>query len=191
MSCAGCDDCPQDAWHLHVTVRPHRTWGITDLARAIEKDMEHLNAKLVRVTNVVPRGYNYTELIPTRHVKGTEAAATESLFRMTHLLSNSGWQIKRMKIEGHPASVAQGRALYYEAHAKIQPEHVSLAHTLHLPISMSKDKIIATLRYPDPLRINDMWNIMHDKGMTLGQPLRIEAAVLDTNPDLDREWMMQ
>lgn len=193
MGCAGCDDCPQDAWHLHVTVRPHLRWSLTDTAKAIEQDIIGEGIRLVHVTNVFrePRR-NYVEMIPTQHLKGaSEGEATFKLFMMARLLSNRGWRITRLKLEGGAPRVVRGRALYYEAHAKIQPEHETLAHSLRLPLSRTKDKMIATIRNTYPEDVDQTWNYMHYLGMTLGQPMRIEAAVLDTAPELDNEWINQ
>lgn len=190
MGCAGCDDCPQDAWHLHVTVQPHRSWGMRDTADAIVKDTETIGTKLVRVTNTFRTGHpvrNYVELIPTLHLKGTEAEATWKLFNMAHRLSNNGWHIRRLKIEGDASKVQVGRALYFESHVKIQEEHVKFVHSRRWPVSRTTNNIVVTVR-------DQSLGVVMDRATQVipeFQLHRVEACVLDSNPTMDREWLAQ
>ncbi len=191
MTCAACDDCPQDAWHLHVTVKPPREWGFADISRALECDMVRLGMRPVVVTNVFVKTpeRNYKELIPTKHVRGSEAEASREIFRMGTLLNNAGWRVKRLKIEGDARKVISGRALYYEAHVK-NPSHPDA----RVPRSTNaKGDEIYTIRhhamghvYEHALRLqghNDPWRAPIN--------VRIEAAVLDTAPELDHDWINQ
>lgn len=192
MSCAGCDDCPQDAWHLHVTVQPHWSWSLTDVASALQRDIERHDIKPVVVTNHFHNTpeRSYRELIPTKNFKGTEAGASREIFRMGILLNNAGWRVKRLKIEGNPANIREGRALYYECHLK----NTGLS-PLAAPCSTNvKGDHIHTVRRETILDVEDVvYRLLIDMGhphLPL-PPLRIEAAVLDTNPDLDKEWINQ
>lgn len=190
MSCAGCDpkDCPTDAWHLHVTVLPHWSWTLTDVASALRRDVERHGVRPIVITNHFRNANRapYKELIPTKHFRGSEADASREIFRMGVLLNNAGWRVKRLKIEGDPSKIREGRPLYYEAHVKV-PGGAPLPD---LPYSTNaKGEHICTARFTN---YTETWNRvvfahMHMKLDTL--PIRIEAAVLDTNPQLDEEWI--
>lgn len=189
MTCAGCDDCPADRWHLHVTVRPQRSWSHADVVAALTQDIERYGIKPVVVTNHMRDGTSYRELIPTKHWVGDEASASRELFRMGVLLNNSGWRVRRLKIEGDATRVLAGRALYYEAHVKDPP-----CPDDRVPRSTnSRGQSIYTVRHPamgavyeGALRLYGL-----DPYDDHAPPIKIEAAVLDTRPELDDEWMGQ
>lgn len=189
MPCdASCDTCPADAWHLHVTVSPHRTWTHAHLVDALRIDIiEQPDTKLVRVSNMFHDARpSYVELIPTMNHKGTEAEATYALFKMAHFLSNKGWRVRRMKIEGDAYKVPVGRALYYETHITAKLDFEPLIKRLRLPLSVTgSGKRIVTLRHPAMGEI-------YRRALEINRaPTIVEAAVLDTNPDLDKEWLAQ
>lgn len=182
MSCAGCDDCPKTGWHLHVTVRPHWSWTLTDVASALRRDIERHGIRPVVVTNHFRDGRpSYKELIPTLHVEGDEAHASREIFRMGVLLNNAGWRVKRLKIEGDARMIPYGRALYYEAHIK---SYVPMK----LPFSTNaKGESIYTARHADLLDLH----MMLDELLQPTDLRRIEATVLDTNPAMDHDWINQ
>lgn len=191
MSCAGCDDCPTDAWHLHVTVKPHWSWSLTDVASALQRDIERHDIKPVVITNHFHDGSrsSYRELIPTKHVKGTEADASREIFRMGILLNNAGWRVKRLKIEGRASQVTIGRALYCEVHIKN-----SILPSSAAPCSTNvKGDHIHTIRRATAEDVEMELYHWRDtyNGVFADIPIRIEAAVLDTNPDMDKEWINQ
>lgn len=190
MTCAACDDCPADAWHLHITVKPPREWGFADISRALECDIARLKIKPVVVTNHFRDARPpYKELIPTKHFKGSEAEATRELFRLGTLLNNSGWRIRRLKIEGDARVVTPGRALYYEAHVK-NPSHPDA----RVPRSTNaKGDDIYTLRHPAMGNVYENALRLHGYNDPWRAPInvRIEACVLDTAPERDNEWMNQ
>ncbi len=182
MTCAGCDptDCPADAWHLHVTVQPHWSWSLKDVSSALQRDIDRHGIRPIVVTNVfhADPARNYKELIPTKNFKGTEAEASREIFKMGILLNNAGWRVKRLKIEGNPSIIREGRALYYETHLK------DVAHD-KFPISTNaKGQRIATYRRATL----DEVRLVADG---YPPPTRIEAAVLDTAPELDHDWINQ
>lgn len=198
MSCAGCDECTTTAntWHLHVTVAPHHNWTSIDLALAIEQDVREQDIKIVAVTNMFRahsirdnRRLNYVELIPTKHLeKISEAEATACLFHMAHKLRNHGWRVTRLKLEGNTNLVAPGRALYHEGHLTILPENVPAAWGLGLAVSTTKKRTIATARHASIGALTSKLGSAQHIAVT---PIRIEAATLDTNPGLDREWLYE
>ncbi len=196
MTCARCDtdDCPTDAWHLHVTVAPHKSWNRVDFTRALVHDAQKHSFRPVVVTNVIPAQPAhgrperfYRELIPTRHVRGTEAEATREIFQMGVLLNNAGWRVRRLKIEGSASRVPAGRALYYETHLKNLnplPKFVPMS-------TNQRGDMIHTLRKHtmDDMEIA-LDSVFVDFIGNLDQrPTKIEACVLDTAPELDDEWM--
>jgi hypothetical protein len=189
MTCAAdCDTCDPDAWHLHVTVEPAPAWARADVAKALLYDAKKHDFESVVVTNVIPRDprtgrpeRTYRELIPTRHLRGTEAEASAEIFRMGVALNNAGWIVRRLKIEGDARLVYPGRALYYETHMKNPPR------ATNLPISRnSRGDVIHTLRRSnkDDIKLA-LFNIFGDDA----EYPRMEACVLDTAPELDDEWM--
>lgn len=183
MSCAGCpdDECPADHWHLHVTVTPPPTWSFADVQTALMIDLTRANMRPVVVTNHYrdPARPPYKELIPTKHHKGTEASATRELFQMGVLLNNAGWRVRRLKIEGDPRTVRPGRALYYETHIK-----PSIPTRLDLPLSVNvRGERIYTLRRGTIGLVN---SVMLGIGITCP---RVEAAILDTAPEMDDAWI--
>lgn len=187
MTCAGCDpaDCPADAWHLHVTVKPPKEWRLVDVQRALEQDITRIGMKPIVVTNHFRDGRApYKELIPTKHVRGSEADAAREIFHMGVQLNNSGWRVKRLKIEGDAskASVAN-RAIYYETHLKSLTPDSPLVVKERLPLSTNAkgDRIYTMRRYV----------LAQIQIALLGMDYRTEAAVLDTAPELDSEWMNQ
>lgn len=190
MTCAGCDDCPQDAWHLHVTVKPPHQWSFTDITRALECDMVRMGARPVVVTNHFAPRHNrppYKELIPTKHFKGSESNASREIFKMGVLLNNSGWRVKRLKIEGDARSmrIPEGRALYYETHIKGAPIDGAPRST------NAKGQAILTVRRGTLRDVRDAClNLFADTGHEC-PVLRIEAIVLDTAPELDHDWINQ
>lgn len=158
MTCAGCDDCPTDRWHLHVTVRPHWSWSLRDVAGALEREIERHDIKPVVVTNHLRDGRSYRELIPTKHFEGSEADASRELFMMGMLLNNAGWRVRRLKIEGDARIVPNGRALYYEAHVKSPRVDVPLPRSTN-----ARGENIYTVRRDRRLRVvTDVCNAFVD-----------------------------
>jgi hypothetical protein len=177
-------------WHLHITVKPHWNWTFVDVHEALKRDVERHGVKPLVITNH-PRGglQPYKELIPSKEVEGDEASASREIFRLGVLLNNAGWRITRLKIEGDPREGSvRNRALYFETHLKNAPLPLKLA-----PISTTaKGNTFHTLRAPrytdiylQMIRWQDEWPYMKDF------KYEIEACVLDTNPDLDKEWISQ
>jgi hypothetical protein len=192
MSCAGCpeDECPRDTWHLHLTVVPHWSWNLRDVSSALKREIERYQVRPVVVTNVFhdDPSRNYKELIPTKHFRGTEAEASREIFQLGLLLNNAGWRVRRMKIEGDPSRLPVGRALYHEVHLK----NPSLGIVMPTSINAAGDRII-TIRRPTADDIHNFISDMVDRMLLYGHPLppRIEATVLDTNPELDHDWINQ
>jgi len=194
MTCAACDDCPRDAWHLHITVQPHWSWNVKDVASALQREIERFGAKPVVITNVFrDERRNYKELIPTKHVRGTEAEASREIFQMGVLLNNAGWRVRRLKIEGDPAHIKEGRALYYESHLKNPALGVRASLGLRAPTSTNaKGDHIVTVRRPTYESVVETMVGWRDAGLVDADTVRdarIEAAVLDTNPALDADWI--
>ncbi len=197
MTCAGCDptDCPTDAWHLHVTVQPHWSWSLKDVSSALQRDIDRHGIRPLVVTNHFRDGrQSYRELIPTKHVRGTEAEASREIFKMGILLNNAGWRVKRLKIEGDPSHIREGRALYYETHFKIPvgENHATYMGRV-LPMSTNvKNDIICTLRRNVLLDVQLATDQFFEyRNMRDTVKPRIEAAVLDTAPELDHDWINQ
>lgn len=203
MSCAGCDDCPQDAWHLHVTVDRGGD-NVHISATGFTIDMNQLGYRPVSVWNVMqgdppdatygdPRVRSYREWIPTQHFRGSEAKATYELFVMGHRLKNLGWIPRRLKIEGDARLVTSGRALYYEAHVKPK-EPLSYVRTIrlngeYLAISVSKESPIVTIRQSSLEELNHQFWLLSNVCDLRDVKRRVEACVLDTAPELDDEWL--
>lgn len=178
-------------WHLHVTVQPHWSWTLSDVASALQRDVERHGIKPVVITNHFRDSTRlpYRELIPTKHAEGDEADASRQIFHMGVLLNNAGWRVKRLKIEGSPldTSVAR-RALYFETHLK-NPLTI-------LPAPMSTnangDKFY-TVRRKYATDLDDEIMSWHDSGIAescYSRPI-VEAAILDTNPAMDADWINQ
>lgn len=188
MSCAGCDHCPEDHWHLHVTVAGDFRTILADRCAELSRP-----AKLVRVTNVMRDGSDYVESIPTLHFRGTEAHAVHALFDMACELQHPArpYMVTRLKIEGDARVVPPGRALYYETHLKdLVPEAEVRAKNLRLPRSLNaREQSIYTVRYPVYGQVYELaWSLLRNDTKRV---LRIEACVLDTAPELDDAWINQ
>jgi hypothetical protein len=179
-------------WHLHITVKPHWNWTFVDVTEALKRDVERHSVKPLVITNHFHDGVreSYKELIPSKTVEGDEASASREIFRLGVLLNNAGWRIQRLKIEGDPreeSSVAS-RALYFETHLKNAPLPLRAA-----PISTTaKGNTFHTVRAP---RLTDiltrLWSWEDEWPHMKGFKCEMEACVLDTNPQLDDEWMNQ
>ncbi len=183
MSCAGCDDCPSTGYHLHVTVG----FLISDAWEDKEwnKLIDLMGYKPILVHNVTNNMKTYEERIPTQHVKGTEAEAIKALFMMGWCLINVGFAVKRLKIETNPSSVNPARVLYYESHVKnLRDEARARARNLRVPMSRNeRGEEIFTVRHPA------MGHVYELATSLTGQLAKIEATILDTAPELDKEWM--
>lgn len=177
-------------WHLHVTVQPHWSWTLSDVASALARDVERHGVKPVVITNHFrdPLRQPYKELIPTQHFEGDEATATRRIFNLGVLLNNAGWRVRRLKIEGDPRDpdVAR-RAIYFETHLK-NPQHVG---PLAAPRSTNaRGDTFFTIRRSLACHIYEeieRWNDVYRYG--LDPRPHVEAAVLDTNPALDADWI--
>lgn len=191
-------------WHLHVTVSPNRNWHIADISSALAVDIRTHNIKPVVLTNVFDdHRRNYKELIPTKHFSGSEAEATRELFHMGVLLNNSGWRVRRLKIEGDPShrlqqtsveggALVRQRAIYYECHVKISPGLVLVARNLHMAISTTAKNTFATVRHPTMGYVYSKASELIATAFQydgLVRHMEIEAAVLDTAPELDDDWL--
>lgn len=192
MSCAGCDDCPDGHWHLHVTVERRDGMPGYISKTGYELDMRRLELRPTTVLNIMrDESQNYREHIPTRHFAGSEAKATALLFDTAIDLARLGYWPKRLKIEGDARMpIRIGRALYYEAHAKVPmtPQR-ALELIDNLPISVTKKHVVATIRGHS---VGEVMNILTDASAMLGidpRNARVEACVLDTAPELDDAWM--
>lgn len=188
MSCAGCDDCPRGAWHLHVTVGSvlrNEFWSGSEYQQL--ELIRVLGYKDVCVRNLMPDGSDYNEIIPTINYVGSEAKATAKLFEMGAELLRVGFTIKRLKIEGDPMQVAAGRALYFEAHIK---GFGKIDWRLPTSVNLKGEKI-RTLRKKTlldmQLQFDQWWDTTN--GELDVRKHRIEACVLDTAPELDNAWM--
>lgn len=197
MSCAGCDDCERGKWHLHVTVSPkNRDRVMYSLYRdELSDTLKSRGEKLVVVRNEFhDERPGYEEYIPTCHFEGSEMEAVRALFDMGAWIqaNHSGVHVTRLKIEGDPRLLQnQGRAMYYEAHARIDDmQHVENAVRMRLPFSTSaKGRKMVTIRGRSYADVVGRW--VKFSG-TSGQPLPpVEACVLDTAQHLDNEWIAQ
>jgi len=173
-------------WHLHVTVQPHWSWTLTDVASALARDVERHDVHPVVITNHFrdPARPPYREMIPTAHHEGDEASAARRIFSLGVLLNNAGWRVKRLKIEGDPTNedVAR-RALYFETHIKCQQAPAPLS-------TNARGDRIFTVRRQYITDVDD--EIAHWRDMCVVDPFiqyKVEAAVLDTNPGMDEEWL--
>ncbi len=187
MSCAACDNCPRDTWHLHVTVASKI---LTPADEAHFRDKYGI--KFVRVHNMVQDQPGYPELIPTMHVKCSEAVAIRRLMDMHHVLLSHGFGILRHKIEGNASTiVGRDRVLYYESHLKnLLPEAEARAKNLRVPLSINaRGERIYTIRHPAVGHVYELaWSLSRAEEDHTRTP-RIEACVLDTAPELDDSWM--
>ncbi len=173
-------------WHLHVTVQPHWSWTLSDVTSALKRDIERHEMKPLVITNHFrdPARPSYKELIPSKVVEADdEATASRMIFHMGVLLNNAGWRVKRLKIEGDARSPSvQRRAMYFECHLK-NPQI-----PLEAPKSTSaKDNVFYTVRRDTLLDVQLAIAFWSD----VDTYPEIEAAVLDTNPALDADWINQ
>lgn len=181
-------------WHLHVTVQPHWSWTLSDVASALRRDIERHEMRPLVITNHFPHApeRSYRELIPSKEIEAPdESDASRMIFHMGVLLNNAGWRVRRLKIEGDARhEPVRQRAMYYECHVRILPEHVPLAREMGLAISTTERSTFATSRHDVyglvEQRVRDLRCAMTDPPRT-----EIEAAVLDTNPALDSDWITQ
>lgn len=177
MSCAGCDDCPSDAWHLHITV--------ASAVPALEGVAEALGYKLLTIENLLWLGGSSTEYVPTAHFTGSYADALVKLFRDSCAFAAYGLVVLRAKIEGPPSRVET--ALYYEAHVKMHnndPHSWGTVVTKLLPpVSRANGRSIITLRRDSLTEVERML------GELYAPDTKVEACAFDTNPDLDAAWI--
>lgn len=198
MGCAGCEDCDNTAWHLHVTVdREDRTNTGLWRGTSLDVDCARIGAKPVRVTNVIWPwgGDSYEEIIPTLSVRGTEERATADLISFCAQLLRWDYKILRAKIEGAPTLARPERALYWETHVKY--DHVvgvrASLECAKIPVSMVRgsreDVLIATLRGSREEILAAAARLPCQQHI-LEKP-RLEACVLDTNRGMDSRWLGQ
>lgn len=178
MSCAGCDDCPSDAWHLHITVGYHHNW---------RKAADELGYNPLAIENLRWLGTATVEYIPTAHFKGTYRDALVKIFKDSCAFAGYGLTVLRAKIEGAPGVVEN--ALYYEAHVKMHNANPrdwgTSAVKLLPPVSRTDKGYLITIRRPT-------WIGAHNALAELGHPhAKIEACAFDTSPELDAAWINQ
>lgn len=176
-------------WHLHVTVSPHKNWTHANVVEALSCDLVRLHARPLVITNHfhIDPTRNYKELIPTKHFEGDEAAASREIFHMGVVLNNSGWRVRRLKIEGDARDANNHRrAIYFETHIK------NASILLPFPCSSSlKGNVFHTVRCGTTSAIRDRVLNAYADTSDVCPLLEMEAAVLDTAPELDHDWINQ
>lgn len=173
-------------WHLHITVKPHWSWVLTDVASALQRDVERHGVHPVVITNHFHDSTRppYRELIPSMHLDApTESDASREIFKLGVLLNNAGWRVKRLKIEGNPEHDAvRHRALYFETHLKNPP-------FLPAPRSTNaRGDVFYTIRRQ---YMSDIHDFIEQAIPAYTDDYHVEAAVLDTNPAMDNDWINQ
>lgn len=191
-------------WHLHVTVEPHWTWTYVDVQKALQREIERSGMKIVVATNYTTvRTLDKTivnkrkELIHTKHHAGDEASANREIFKMGVVLNNAGWRVRRLKVEGDPRSpdVAR-RAMYFEAHLKIDERHVHVAQGMGFGISSTlKTPHYATIRSRTHDDVSLLFlDFVQECCRRTGEPcapaLQIEAITFDSNTAMDEDWLV-
>lgn len=212
MSCAGCEDCSDIHWHLHVTVRRHSFSN--DWTPWFAADCQRIGVKPIRVWNHFHKDRDhwprkkgdtyqnqaYEEFIPTLNFLGGESEATAVLFQMGRMLEESGYSVERLKMEAGPNVASERRSLYAETHVKIKNimGARARAHVLNVPMSTighmvdGEGHFIVTGRYQTIAMCNTFIDRMKKEftHSVVGEP-RVELCTLDTNPGKDRAWLAQ
>lgn len=177
MGCAGCDECPEDAWHLHLTVRGEHS---------VQLSREYGYEPAV-VQNLFWLDASRTELICTKYAKGPYQEVLTTLVRDACAIASGRVDVLRAKIEGAPGAVPS--PLYYETHVKMRSTDVttwSAAVRTRFPaVSAIGDKRIVTVRALTLKELSaqlDMLELM---------PGKVEACAFDTAPELDEAWLNQ
>lgn len=220
MSCAGCDDCPDTHWHLHVTVdKPDGVWSDT-WKQYFSEDCIRVGAKAVRVTNVfhadnnqkwvdprtLPKGVNpyvtksYEELIPTVNYHGSETEAARNLFNLGVAFVRMGYRVVRLKMEASPNVASEKRMLYAETHVKVKNIMGARARAsiLYVPMSIvgvpvdGEGYFIITGREPTIGHCHSFIDHMKKEfTYCIVEEPRVEICTHDTNPELDKAWLSQ
>lgn len=212
MSCAGCDDCPNNHWHLHATVK--RESFNNDWKRHFATDCERIGVRPVRVMNIChdadgwfdpkkrkPTFQSYEECIPTLSISGNEDAAARALGKMARMLGEMHYKVTRLKMEASPNVASLKRMLYAETHIKVKNIMGLRAHASILRVPVSRrvplfddgdGHFIVTGRYQQIDQCHDFIEKMKKefKHGVIEEP-RVEIAIYDSNPELDKAWLAQ
>lgn len=214
MSCASCDDCPADKWHLHVTVvrafdqtstRAFDQTSVEPTEYLYARHCAQIGACPVLVTNLLLKekwleDEAYVERIPTIHFSGTLAKAQHEIVLLACNLTRLGWFSTRAKIEGSPslASRHEHPFCYWEAHVSVPrtPESLRILRGVRIegwrpPLSTSDGRLIVTVRAPRRAEVDvKVDRLEHELfGRVVVLKKRTEVCVMDTAPELDDRWL--
>ena len=201
MSCGGCTDCDPTAFHIHVTVAKNSMF---------KEICGLLKLKPIEISNVIFGAENhlnqsYEEQIATETFRSSSLlAATERMEEITDLLKRLGLDVVREKIEG-PPWINAGEFRYAEAHIKIRESQAwNWGRALRLPMSLNvnrdrlrSDAILTVRSQPDEsmdvyiARLKEVIGTVSSWESDAPALPPIEFAFVDTNPDLDTNWMKQ
>jgi hypothetical protein len=182
-------------YRLRVNVEPHRSWVLSDTASALHHDIDRLDAApvvsiLVPCCGVSPIGKNRRELVVLKYLDGDDADASRQIFHMGVLLNNSGWRVQRLRVDGDALDAYTAkRAIYSEICIAISEQNAPYARDIGFAISVSNKQIYATSRAQSitDLLLARANLLLRETGED--KPLVVSAIVIDTYPELDKDWM--
>lgn len=188
MGCAGCPACGDGQFQVHVTLSRHPG------SKLIVKG--NADVRVHVICNLLPDGKWRKEWITTTNIDGTER---DAVVHMKDLVAhNAKFGPKRDKIEV-PVKKLQGdrQVLYVEAHVKVilSLPNIEMAINEGRQVSVNVDKpgnMILTFRrkrYKDLVADIEAAKLDRYLGYDPQVPIKYEAAIHDSAPELDDDWI--
>jgi hypothetical protein len=188
MGCAGCDNCGDGLYQVHVTLGKHPGGTLA----------ERLGVKVHVIVNLLPNGQWRKEWITTKNIEGSEREAVGHMKLTARQMAKAG--VKRQKIEV-PVKKLQGdrKVLYVEAHVKVILSLPNIERAIQEGryVSVNAEKpgsMILTFRrerYKDLVAEIKAAGLERYLGFNPERPIQYEAAIHDDNPALDDDWIQQ
>lgn len=183
MACAGCEHCGDGLYQLHITFK-HNPGDI--------------GVKVYELVDLLPSGKWKREWITGEDFTGTERDAKLAMARAIKAANVPDREVLRRKIEV-PVKKLLGSdtPLYIEAHVKV----VLTALNLELCITEGRNvsvnaakpgRMILTFRrkrYKEVVEEIKAAKLERFYGFDPKKPIKYEAAIFDTNPELDNDWI--
>jgi hypothetical protein len=190
MGCAGCEACGSGMYQVHVTLGKHPG---SKMKQPWTADMRvHI------LCNLLPDGKWRKEWITTTNLQGSERDAVVHMKQVAKSALEAKVPVHRQKIEV-PTKKLQGdrQVLYTEAHIKVilSLPNIDMAINEGRQVSVNVAKpgnMILTFRrkrYKDLVEAIKEAKLERYLGFDPERPIQYEAAIIDTAPELDDDWI--
>ena len=172
-------------YQVHVTLKKHPG-----------SKLKVPDTKVHVICNLLPDGQWRKEWITTTNIERTERDAVKVMRDIASSMAKIG--VTRQKIEV-PVKKLQGdrQVLYVEAHIKLLLSLPNLDRALNMGLNVSVNaekpgSMMLTFRrkrYKEVVEECKAAELEKFLGFDPARPIRYEAAIIDSNPDADNDWI--